>query len=70
MTTSTVINILKIFFNSLFFLVMLGIDSGLPTHASGALLLEPHLQPFCSGYFGDRVSLFAQVSLNHNPPIS
>jgi hypothetical protein len=25
--------------------------------------------PFCSGYFGDRVSLFAQPSLDHNHPI-
>jgi hypothetical protein len=23
----------------------------------------------CSGYFGDRVSLFAQAALNLNPPI-
>jgi hypothetical protein len=26
-------------------------------------------RPFCSGYFGDMVSLFAQTGLNHNPPI-
>jgi hypothetical protein len=25
--------------------------------------------PFCSGYFGDRVSRFAQASLDHSPPI-
>jgi hypothetical protein len=24
---------------------------------------------FCSGYFGVRVSLFVQASLDHNPPI-
>jgi hypothetical protein len=28
------------------------------------LLLEPFLQPFCSGYFGNGVSLFAQASLD------
>jgi hypothetical protein len=25
--------------------------------------------PVCCGYFGDGVSLFAQVSLDHDPPI-
>jgi hypothetical protein len=25
--------------------------------------------PFCSGYFGDRVLLFVQVSLDCDPPI-
>jgi hypothetical protein len=25
--------------------------------------------PFCSGNFGDRLLLFAQVSLDHHPPI-
>jgi hypothetical protein len=25
--------------------------------------------PFCFGYFWDRVSLFAQASLDHEPPI-
>jgi hypothetical protein len=27
------------------------------------------LNPFCSGYFGDRVLLFAQVGLDHCLPI-
>jgi hypothetical protein len=27
------------------------------------------ISPFCSGYFGGRVSLFDQASLDHNPPI-
>jgi hypothetical protein len=25
--------------------------------------------PFCSGYFGDRVSLFAQAGLDLDPPV-
>jgi hypothetical protein len=25
--------------------------------------------PLCSGYFGDRISLFAQTSLDSDPPI-
>jgi hypothetical protein len=25
--------------------------------------------PLCSGYFGERISLFAQAGLNHDPPI-
>jgi hypothetical protein len=29
--------------------------------------LSPACMPFCSGYFGDRVSLFAQASLDHSP---
>jgi hypothetical protein len=34
------------------------------------LLLEPHLQPLCPGYFEDRVSLFAQSYLGLAPPQS
>jgi hypothetical protein len=33
------------------------------------LALEPLLQPFCSGYFGDRLSLFAQADLDCDPLI-
>jgi hypothetical protein len=33
------------------------------------LWLEPCLQPFCSGYFGDRVSLFCPASLDWEPPV-
>jgi hypothetical protein len=35
----------------------------------GTLLLKPHLQPFCSSYWGYRVLVFSQASLNHEPPI-
>jgi hypothetical protein len=35
-----------------------------------ALYLLSHASsPFCSSYFGDRVSLFAQVGLDSDPPI-
>jgi hypothetical protein len=32
------------------------LNSGLPTFKAGALPLESHLSPFCSGYVGDGVS--------------
>jgi hypothetical protein len=35
---------------------------------AGALPLEPHHKQFCSGNFGVEVLLFAQVSLDCNPP--
>jgi hypothetical protein len=35
----------------------------------GSLPLESRLYPLCSGYFEDRVSLFAQASLDQDPPI-
>jgi hypothetical protein len=31
--------------------------------------LSHNSNPFCSGYFGDRVSLFAEIDLDYNPPI-
>jgi hypothetical protein len=36
---------------------------------AGTLQLEPFLQPFCSGYFGDGVRLFAQRGLDPDPPV-
>jgi hypothetical protein len=33
-----------------------GLNSGLHACKAGTLLLEPHLRPFCSAYFGDEVS--------------
>jgi hypothetical protein len=46
------------------------LNSGFPTCQAGALLFEPHLQPLCFGYFGDRVLHFDQVGLDHSPPIA
>jgi hypothetical protein len=36
-----------------------GLNSGLYAREMGALLPVPYLQPFWSGYFGDRFSFFA-----------
>jgi hypothetical protein len=33
------------------------------------LPLGPASSPFCSGYFGDRILLFAQDNLDHEFPI-
>jgi hypothetical protein len=33
------------------------------------LQLEPHIQPFCSGYFEDRVLFFAQAGLDYDAPL-
>jgi hypothetical protein len=47
-----------------------GLNSGL-TLAGQALYLWSHTsRPFCSDYFRARVSLFAQGSLDHDPPVS
>jgi hypothetical protein len=40
----------------IFFSVGRSLNSGLHVYKAGVLLLEPHLCPFCSGYFGDGVS--------------
>jgi hypothetical protein len=45
------------------------LNSGLCNCKTGTLQLESYLQHFCSGYFGGRVSLFIQTSLDHDPPI-
>jgi hypothetical protein len=45
------------------------LNSGLHTCYTGTSLLEPCLQPFCFGYFGDTVLLFAQASLDLDPLI-
>jgi hypothetical protein len=59
------------FFSFFFFLVVLGFEFRAYTFARqvDALLLKSCSSPFHSGYFGDRVSLFSQASLDHDPPI-
>jgi hypothetical protein len=52
-----------------FFLQYLGLNSGFSL-ARQVLYSSSHaFSPFCCGYFRDRVSLFVQASLDHNPPI-
>jgi hypothetical protein len=43
---------------------------GSALYYTGALPLEPHLQSFLLWVFGNRVSLFAQASLDNNLLIS
>jgi hypothetical protein len=46
-----------------FFFAVLGFEPwAFSTCQAGALLLEPCLQPFCSGYSGDKVSLFLMLA--------
>jgi hypothetical protein len=52
-----------------FFLVVLGFDSGFPTCKAGTLLLEPHLYLFFLWLFWSGVLLFALVGLYLHPPI-
>jgi hypothetical protein len=55
-----------------FFLVGLGLNSGLCAYKAGGILLEHTSSPFCSGYFGDgRMGLMNYLlglALNHHPP--
>jgi hypothetical protein len=50
-----------------FFSFNWSLNSRLLACKAGLLLLAPHLQPFSCGYFGDRVMLFTQTSLAHDP---
>jgi hypothetical protein len=46
------------------FLVMLGLNSRPQAFYAGALLLELHPSPYWFGYFRNRLSLYAQASLD------
>jgi hypothetical protein len=51
-----------------FFLVVLGFELRASRFLGSALPFMPWAI-FCSGYFGDKVSLFIQACIDHDPPI-
>jgi hypothetical protein len=56
------------FYPTFFFWWDWGLNSGLWAWKAGTLLLKPHFNPFCSGYFGMRsCELFALAGLELDP---
>jgi hypothetical protein len=50
-------------------LVLLGFELSFMLAKQELYSLSQASSPFCSGYFGDRVSLIAQSGLDHSLPI-
>jgi hypothetical protein len=55
--------------NTFYFLAALGFELRASRLLAGVLPLAAPPALFCSGYLGDRVSLFAQAHLDLDPPI-